>query len=459
MMPTHTTNPFRLKFPLRFLAILVLLLATLSVFATARAQLASDMVTTEEGREEVFEALVDLFKDNYWDEDFLDWDEWADDFRDRALRAKDRDAFERILTRMVNELDDEHSNFIGYVPDVGNSFVAPEPPSRVGIGIEYDYFDKKGIVISRVLPTTPAEVAGLRRGDVVININGEDITDVSRGKATGLVRDSSQDEEVKVKVLRQNEQLDIVIEPGPIRFGEVRDLARAYMIEKEIGYIYIPTFNETGVGQRVHNLIGELQEQGATSLIMDLRDNPGGILSELGLVLGIFTQGKWAQAISRSELAWISRYEILETQLGEGERLLRGRQYLETPEGETINVATVQNPVEFNGPVSILVTQQNSSAGEIAPLVLKDLKGATVIGEITNGNVESIRGFDLPDGSVVLIAMANMESSTGGSFNKGVMPDTFATASIEDLARGYDEPVAEALKALQELPFTPRKFF
>lgn len=425
----------------------------------ARAQLSNDIVTTEEGREEVFEALVDLFKENYWDEDFLDWDAWADDYRARALRATDRDRFERVLTRMVNDIDDEHSNFIGYVPDFNPSFEAPQAPSRVGIGIEYDYFDKRGIVISRVLPTTPAEVAGLRRGDVVININGEDITDVSRGKATGLVRDSSQDEEVKVKVLRQKEFLDIVIEPGPIRFGEVRNLARAYMIEKDVGYIFIPTFNDEGVGQRVHDLIGELKDQGAKSLIMDLRDNPGGILSELGLVIGIFTQGNWAQAISRDELAWITRYEILETQLGEGETLLRGRQYLETPEGDAINVATVQNPVEFNGPISVIVTQENSSAGEIAPMVLKELKDATLIGEITNGNVESIRGYDLPDGSVVLIAMANMESSAGNSFNKGVMPDTFATATIEDLARGYDEPVAEALKALQKLPFTPRKFF
>ena len=453
------TKPFRSDFHLRYLTILVLLLASLSVFGTARAQLSNDIVTTEEGREEVFEALVDLFKENYWDEDFLDWDEWADDFRDRALRAKDREAFERVLTRMVDRVDDEHSNFIGYVPDVGSSFTPPPAPSRVGIGIEYDYFDKTGIVISRVLPTTPAEVAGLRRGDVIISINSEDITDVSRGKATGLVQESSQDDEIKVKVLRQSQKLDLVIEPGPIRFGDVRSLAAAYMLENNIGYIYIPTFNESGVGQRVHNLIGELKEQGAESLIMDLRDNPGGILSELGLVIGIFTQGKWAQAISRSELAWISRYEILETQLGEGERLLRGRQYLETPDGETINVATVQNPVEFNGRLSIIVTKANSSAGEIAPLVLKDLKDAIVIGEITNGNVESIRGFDLPDGSVVLIAMANMESSTGGSFNKGVIPDTIATASISDLARGYDEPVAEALKALQELPFTPRKFF
>ncbi len=444
---------------IKTLLCLALITAVFSVLGTARAQLSNDLIDTEEGRAEVFDALVDLFKENYWDEDYLDWDTWADDYRSRALRAEDRNRFERVLTRMVNELDDEHSNFVGYVPNLGPSFEAPVAPSRIGIGIEYDYFDKKGIVISRVLPTTPAEVAGLRRGDVVITINGEDISDVSRSKATSLVQDSSQDEEINVKVLRQNKPLDILIEPGPIRFSEVRNLPRAYMIEKEIGYIFIPTFNEQGIGQRVHNLVGNLKNQGAKSLIIDLRDNPGGILSELGLVMGIFAQGNWAQAISRSELAWISRYEILETPLGEGESLLRGRQYLETPDGDTINVATVQNPVEFNGPISVIVTQNNSSAGEIAAMVLKDLKDATLIGEITNGNVESIRGYDLPDGSIVLIAMANMESSTGDSFNEGVMPDTFATASIEDLARGYDEPIAEALKALQKTPFTPRKFF
>jgi len=92
-------------------------------------------------------------------------------------------------------------------------------------------------------------------------------------------------------------------------------------------------------------------------------------------------------------------------------------------------------------------------------MVLREQGRATIIGETTGGNVEAVRGFDLPDGSVVMVAVANVEGTSGAPFDAGLIPDIEAIATLEELARGYDAPVAEALRTLRGLSFTPNKFF
>ena len=136
-----------------------------------------------------------------------------------------------------------------------------------------------------------------------------------------------------------------------------------------------------------------------------------------------------------------------------------GFNILEDLEGEALSQDRIENPAFFPGPLVVIVNHQNSSAGEIAALALKDLGRATIVGENTSGNVEAVRGFDLPDGSLVMVAVANVEGITGTDFAQGVTPDIYATETLEELSRGYDAPVAEALRVLKALPFTPGKFF
>ena len=119
----------------------------------------------------------------------------------------------------------------------------------------------------------------------------------------------------------------------------------------------------------------------------------------------------------------------------------------------------LEHPASFGGALVVLVDHTNSSAGEIAALVLQNLGRATIVGEATEGNVEAVRGFKLPDGSLVMVAVANMQSAAGETFDGGVVPDVEARETLEELARGFDAPVAEALRALKALPFTPGKFF
>ncbi len=424
-----------------FLVLLVLLI-------TSTFTLAQTVWDTPEGRARIFDAVVNVFEDNYWNKDYRNWDDWASDFREDALAASSRADFDSVMRRMVGALEDDHSRWFGQIGELDFSGVLPE--GERGLGVQHSYLPSAGIVIERVFPETPASVAGLQRGDVIVRIGAEDIREASTYHISELLSSAVKQEEMTLEVRRKSQRLSVRVTPEPISFSHVRDVPQSRMIDDATGYIYLPTFLRQGVGQEVHTLIADLQNQGATSLVLDLRDNPGGQLSELGLVLGAFIDGDWAEAVRHNELVWKSSYQIVNGQ---------GRGRLETPDGQPLAQYDLEAPVQFEGPLAVIVSENNSSAGEVSALVLQNLKRATIIGEKTSGNVEAIQDFSLPDGSVMMIAVANMEGIDGSDFTMGITPDVEVSETLQELARGYDAPLAEAVKAVKELPFTPGKYF
>jgi carboxyl-terminal processing protease len=413
--------------------------------------LAQGIWDTPEGRARIFDAVVNVFEDNYWQQEYRDWEAWASDYRDDALSAESRADFDSVMRRMVSALDDDHSRWLGQLSREESPTLVPSPQyGERGLGMQHSYLPSAGIVIERVFPSTPASAAGLQRGDVIVRVGGEDVREADTYHIAEVLSSSIKQEAVTLEVRRKSQRLDVRITPEPISFSQVRDIPEGRMVDGTTGYIYLPTFLRNGVAQEVHKLIAELQSQGATSLVLDLRDNPGGRLDELGLVLGAFIQGEWAGAVRHGEVVWHSSYEL---------RNGKGRGVLETPEGQLIGQYTLENPVQFTGPLAVIVSSRNSSAGEVSALVLQNLDRATVVGEKTSGNVEAIQDFSLPDGSVMMIAVANMEGIDGTPFTAGITPDVEVSESLQELARGFDAPLAEALKAVKELPFTPGKYF
>lgn len=408
---------------------------------------------TAQGRERIFNALVDTFKDNYWDETYLDWDDWANDYRDNALEAESREDFDRTLRRMVNVLNDDHSRWVGRLGQLGLTDSFEETLDQpLGLGIQHNFASGIGLVVERVFVRTPAEDAGLMRADVIVSINGQSLKEISGDfLASSLLTDAVSAGPIDLMVLRRSTLMELRVTPAVVNFAAVRDLPQGNMLDETTAYIYLPSFDGAGIAQELHDLVAELQSEGAESLVLDLRDNPGGRLSELGLVLGAFVEGPWVDAFSRGDLIWRSRYRSNDGQ---------GINVLENGDGRTLSSDRITNPASFAGPLAIIVSKRNSSAGEIGPMVLKEFGRATIVGETTDGNVEAIRTFDLPDGSLVYVAVANLQGIQGTDFSLGLEPDVqVKSSSLRDLARGFDEPVAEALKALKELPFTPGKFF
>lgn len=431
---------------------LLLIVGPLLVSALCWGQANQDLLSSEAGRARVFDALVEVFKENYWQADYQDWNAWAERYRSAALAAGSRPAFDRVVRRMIHALGDGHSSWVGLVSYVASEQHLPELTPQLGIGVSYSYLPGVGMLIERVFPQTPAARAGLHRGDVVVRINSEDVQHLQGlFELNHLFDRAVTTREVKLGIRRELEHYNISLTPEWISLEHVKTLPQAEMLDDNTGYLYIPTFNTPQVAEEVHHLITELKSQGAESLVLDLRGNLGGRLGELGLVLGAFIEGPWAQAVSRGDIALRGSYHIDEgmafNTLASPDADFSSRQVLET------------TPVHFEGPLVVLVDRFNSSAGEIAALVLQSMGRAKVVGEPTGGNVEVVRGFDLPDGSLVMVAVANVQSISGEAFDRGVMPDVYASDDLQELARGFDAPVSEALRILNELPFTPGKFF
>jgi carboxyl-terminal processing protease len=428
--------------------LLVRLIAAL-LLAAAWAGAAGEPWDPANDRARVFEAVVDVFARNYWDPSYLDWEAWAEPYRVDALAADSREAFDRVLDRMVGELGDQHSVWLGLVSFAEDEEVAASGPPR--LGFRASLLRGTGLVVERVFPGTAAALAGVRRGDVIVGIDDREIDrSMASFRVWELLYEAAERPWVTLRLIRGRSRLAATLEPAPFELSMASQLPQAEMLGEGLGYLYVPSFNREDIAAEVHRLLGELQRQGLAHLVIDLRGNPGGRIGELGLTLGAFLEGTWARAVSRGQVVWQGRYAM---------RGKSGAAWLEGPRGQVILERHVDPAVRFAGPLAVLVDRRNSSAGEIAGLVLQGQRQALVVGEPTSGNVEAVRGFDLPDGSVVMVAIANLEAPDGASFSAGLVPDSVARESLHELAAGYDAPLAEAIRLLRRLPFTPNRFF
>ncbi|HEX7039408.1 MAG TPA: S41 family peptidase [Trueperaceae bacterium] len=462
-----------------------------------------------EGRElrrMVFEATVDLFEDYYWDESRLDWEAWAARYRQDALNAERRARFDNVMRRMVAEVGDDHSRWLGLeglepglapitapfdpagaAPLLGAGGAAVGSPGdgvtvavaswglaspRAGLGGPAPWRDAlaqdeptpslgllvrwvsgAGVVVERVLPGTPADEAGVRRGDVIVAVQGRSL-EKAGAAGVGLVLSASVGEErVDLRLLRAGrEEIEVSLEPRYLAHAELQRTPAAELLDDGVGYIYLPSFTLAGTGARAHELLADLRERGARSYVIDLRGNRGGSLAELGVLMGAFVDGDWARAVARGRVVWTASF----ARRSGGDA---GVAVLRAEDGRLLRAAAVESPVFVTEPLVVLVDDDTSSAAEVAAAVLQATGRARVVGTPTSGNVEVVRTYLLPDRSQVLLAVANLELTDGRPLDAGIVPDADATVDDRELARGYDAPLAEGVRLLAGLPFVPGRWF
>jgi len=477
-----------------------LLVCLVAVWSPAAAQdgtsLRGDEIAATTGprsssRSVVFEALVDLFRDYYWDPEHMDWDAWADRHREAAVSADLRPVFDAVMRRMVSEVGDDHSRWLGLrdVDDVvgaqaGDPDGAPvgepatepaaqpaaqptgepaaqptdaeqaveeDPSISLGFGLQVRYLSGVGLVVERVLPQTPASEAGMRRGDVIERIDDADLRTLSAGAAGAVMTQSLQHVTVDLALRRGGrEELELTLEPRPLQHSTLGLTASASMLDDGIGYLYLPSFTLAGTGERVHALLHELEHMGARAYVIDMRGNLGGSLGELGVMMGAFYDGEWARAYARGRVVWQASFVRTSD---------AGFAILAAEDGRVVREAVVLSPVHITAPVVVIVDRDTSSAAEVAAAVMQASGRASIIGTDTLGNVEVVQGFELPDGSNVLVAVANLEMPDGASLAEGITPDVEARATVRELARGYDAALSEAVAAVVGLPFAPGRWF
>lgn len=234
-----------------------------------------------------------------------------------------------------------------------------------GIGSVIRFHKKKNhVVIAEPYENMPAADAGLKAGDVLLEIDGKDLT----GKTTAEVSDMLRGEAgtsfmMKVERPGAPQPLDVKITRKSIQTPAVPYYG---MVGKGVGYILLSGFTEN-CSRDVRRALIDLKQQGATSLVLDLRGNHGGLMGEAVEILNLFlpkgvevlsTKGKLKQASSVSK--------------------------------------TSKEPLDVNMPLAVLVDDESASASEIVAGALQDLDRAVIIGTRTYGKglVQIIR--DLP---------------------------------------------------------------
>tara|TARA_B100000989_G_scaffold293886_1_gene271957 strand:- start:189 stop:1442 length:1254 start_codon:yes stop_codon:yes gene_type:complete len=264
-----------------------------------------------------------------------------------------------------------------------------------GLGIEVTLENGVVKVISPI-DDTPASKAGIMAGDMITHLDGEPVLGMTLSEAVGLMR-GKVGSKIKLKVVRnENENLDIEIIRAIIELKSVKS-----RIENEIGYIRVSSFNQK-VDDEIKKAIKKFKNDNDKLIgyVLDLRNNPGGLLD---------------QAISVTDI-FLDKGEIVST---------RGRN-----NSDTSRYSAVKSDLTEGLPLVILINQGSASASEIVAGALQDHKRAIIMGtkSFGKGSVQTI----LPSGDNVAIKLttAKYYTPSGKSIQQtGINPDILVEQS------------------------------
>jgi carboxyl-terminal processing protease len=258
-----------------------------------------------------------------------------------------------------------------------------------GVGIEIGMEKGRPIVISPI-EGTPAFRAGIKPGDVILEINGEDTSNMSLIDVVQRIR-GKVGTKVQLTIYRKGMEkpMKIELERALIKIESVR-----WTTLGDVGYIKLSQFNEN-VSVQVEKALKELTSQRVKGIILDLRNDPGGLLSEAVNVADLF--------------------------LPEGKLVV----YTRSRNGETQKYFARRKPaVPDELPVIVLINKGSASASEIVAGALQDYKRAIILGEKSFGKASVQNIIPLEDGSALKLTVAHYYTPLGRLIhNKGIVPD------------------------------------
>ncbi|MDX9954008.1 MAG: S41 family peptidase [Anaerolineae bacterium] len=314
---------------------------------------------------------------------------------------------------LLTTLDDPYTTFIE--PDIAAIWNQDATGEFEGIGATVQLREDGYLEIVRPLPGQPAETVGLKAGDLVLSVDGVSILGMGLYEAIGLIR-GPEGSEVTLEIGRPGEQEPFVV---TIRRARIEmPTVESRMLENNIGYILLTEFDDTAT-ERVADALQTLLNQGASSLVFDLRDNPGGYLN---------------QAIMVSDLFLDQGIVAIERDSAGGEQSFPSR----TGDlGETI-------------PLAVLVNGGSASASEIVAGAIQDRGRAALIGELTLGKGSVQLPHNLSDGSQLRVTIARWYTPNNNSIHgEGLTPDIEVTIP-EDTPVGEDPQLQRAVQYLVE---------
>ena len=335
------------------------------------------------------------------------------------------------------------NGLIAALGDEGHTrFLTPEEVARQRVDISGKFFGigaQVGIedglpVIITPLDDSPADRAGVKSGDVIIEVDGEDVTTLPLNEVVDRIR-GEEGSEVVLTIFRpdENESLEI-----PIIRGEIKLEAAAWAIVPGTGValIRLTQFN-ANLNENTVQAIEEAQAAGAEALILDVRNNPGGLLEQAIKVTSQF--------------------------LEDGNVLLQ-----EDADSNRESFAVKPGGIATDIPLVVLINRGSASSAEIFAGAIQDHKRGPVVGETTFGTGTVLRPFELDDGSALLLGTSQWLTPNGRLIRKqGIEPDVVVELpvgadlltpreikdlTVSELLKAEDQQLLKALELLDAAP-------
>jgi carboxyl-terminal processing protease len=298
---------------------------------------------------------------------------------------------------------DPHSSF--FTQDEFRKLYEEQASQFYGIGVSI-LQHRDGVYVQSVIPSTPADKAGLRYGDRIVQVDGKDATEWSSAEVSKNVRGKGGTQ-VKVRVERasSNTPLEFDIVRGGVPLPSIRNY---FMLPSGVGYVGLTGGFQETTSEELGDAIKELQKQGMKGLVLDLRGNPGGLLPQAIEVVSRFVPN------------------------GQTVVSVKGRaRYMKTQE-----LRASGGPVD-NFPLVVMINGGSASASEIVAGAIQDYGRGIVVGSDSFGKGLVQRVFQLSSGTGLTLTTARYYTPYGRSLQRD-----YSSGSIYDYYSHQDDPTS-----------------
>ena len=334
--------------------------------------------------------------------------------RDTLLKKYDGEInddalLEGAIKGMTNALGDPYTVFLN--SEEFDKLMKESQGSLDGIGVQVGAIENK-IVIIAPIKDSPSDKAGLLSGDIIEKIDGTVYSGEQLNEAVSYITSPERDQ-VKLTIKRKDENsFEVKVKKEEIKIKSLE----GEMVNSNIGYIKIDTFMNENTASDFKDKIKELEDKGMKGLILDLRNNPGGLLSE---AIGVASQ-------------FIPKDNVITYTIDKYEN-----------KNESLSVGGIAQGM----PLVVLVDNGSASASEVVTGALRDYKAATIVGKTTFGKVIVQQPFKFKNGIGGLkVTVSKYYTPNGENIHKkGITPD-FEVEITEDINKAdYDKSKDEQL--------------
>lgn len=300
---------------------------------------------------------------------------------------------------LIGALGDPYTEY--FDEEKWNLFQNSIEMNYAGIGMRLGQ-DEGGFIAVDVFEKSPAEAAGLKRGDYVTAVAGQTTAGLTIYRVTALVR-GPEGTEVELKVKRGGEEIALNVKRGTIQLPSVSGAVLA----GGVGYLNVDSFSEEA-DELFAAMLDEVKKHGVKGLVVDLRDNPGGLLE--------------------------TAKHIAEQFIPEGVLIhTRDKNGVDEP-------VPIENGKSVTFPVIVLVNENSASASELLTAALQDYSKALALGKTTYGKGSVQALYPLESGGVLKVTVQEYLSPNKRVVNKvGVRPDIEIEGTVPQLLTGLRE--------------------